>query len=280
VIAARDRGKIMNTLELMAKRRSVRTFDGRALSTEDAKKIMEFAEKVEDPYDIPISWKILSAEKHGLSSPVIVGTDSYIAGKMPRVPHAEEAFGYAFEKVVLFAESLGVGTTWIAGTMNRDAFEKAMDVSKDEVMPCVSPLGYPAKKMSVREVMMRKGIKADSRMGFGELFFDGSLASPLTKEKAGKLADAFEAVRLAPSAVNKQPWRLVLSGDKVHFYEKRSKGYVSEDGWDLQKIDIGIALCHFELAAKDSGYEVSLLQDEQAAAAQEDLVYIASFAVK
>ena len=145
----------MKILDVMRSRRSVRTFDGNALRPEDAQKIMDFAEKAETPYGIPIVWKLLDAKKDGLSSPVIVGTDAYIAVKMRKIPHAEEAFGYMFEKIVLFAESLGIGTTWIAGTMDRAAFEKAMDLAEDEVMPCVSPLGYPAKKMSLRELKCR-----------------------------------------------------------------------------------------------------------------------------
>ena len=269
----------MSILEVIRSRRSVRTFDGTELRAEDAQKILESAEKVENPYDIPITWKILDAKKNGLNSPVIVGTDVYIAGKMQRVPHAEEAFGYAFEKVVLFAESIGVGTTWIAGTMNRDAFERAMELKEGEVMPCVSPLGYPAKKMSLRESMMRKGVRADSRIDFGSLFFDGEPGRALTEEKAGALKEAFEAVRLAPSAVNKQPWRAVLSEGCVHFYEKRSPGYVGENGWDLQKIDMGIALSHFELAAKECGCEASLQICDPAPAAEE-LQYIASFILK
>ena len=149
--------------EMIKKRKSVRTFDGTALRPEDARKILAFAEKADNPYNVPISWKLLNAGQYGLSSPVVVGTDVYMAGKTARVPHAEEAFGYSFEKIVLFAESLGVGTTWIAGTMNRDAFEKASALAPDEVMPCVSPLGYPAKKMALRESLMRKGVKAAGR---------------------------------------------------------------------------------------------------------------------
>ncbi len=270
----------MNILESIHNRRSVRTFDGNMLRSEDKQKILDFAEKVENPYDISVTWKLLDAKTHGLSSPVIVGTDSFIAGKMRRVPHAEEAFGYTFEKVVLFAETLGIGTTWIAGTMNREAFERAMAVSADEVMPCVSPLGYPAKKMSLRESMMRKGVKADSRVDFEELFFEGAFDKPLSKSSAGKLSEAFEAVRLAPSAVNKQPWRCVCCGDKVHFYEKRSKEFGSESGWDVQKIDLGIALCHFELAAKDCGLEVSFEIADPALQVPENTQYIATFLLK
>ena len=269
----------MKISETIRKRRSVRTFDGTKLRDEDARAIMEYAEKVENPYNIPITWKLLDANEYGLSSPVIVGTDVFITGKMSRVPYAEEAFGYSFEKIVLFAESIGVGTTWIAGTMNRDAFERALALDSGEVLPCVSPIGYPAKKMSLRETMMRKGIKADSRFGFEELFFDGGFETSLTEEKAGAFKDALEAVRLAPSAVNKQPWRVAVCGDKAHFYEKHSKGYVS-GGWDIQKIDMGIALCHFELAAKECGLEVTLEIKDPELLTGDDTQYIASYVLK
>ncbi|MBR0152363.1 MAG: nitroreductase [Lachnospiraceae bacterium] len=269
----------MSILETIRHRRSVRTFDGTALRLEDAQKLLDFAGKVENPYDIPITWKILDAKKNGLSSPVIVGTDTWIAGKMRRAPHAEEAFGYTFEKVVLFAEELGLGTTWIAGTMNRDAFEKAMKVSEDEVMPCISPLGCPAKKMSLRENMMRRGVKADSRLSFGELFYEGSFEKPLDREAAGRLADVLEAVRLGPSAVNKQPWRIVLCGSKAHFYEKRSRGY-DNGSWDLQKIDMGIALCHFELAAKELGLNVALALSDPEIPVAGDTGYIATYEIR
>ena len=192
----------LNRLDLIRQRRSVRTFDGAAPDPEVLAQLMDFAGKLENPYDIPIEWKLLDAKRDGLSSPVIAGTDTYIAGKLRRVEHAEEAFGYAFEKLVLYALSLGLGTTWIAGTMDRAAFERAMRLGPDEVMPCVSPLGRPAARMSLRETMMRKGIRADSRADFDSLFFDGSFDRPLTPAAAGKLGTALEMVRLAPSAVN------------------------------------------------------------------------------
>ncbi len=233
-------------------RRSVRTFDRTPLREEDARRILEFARQADNPYGIPIEWRILSAAEHGLSSPVVVGTDTWIAGKMKAVPHAEEAFGWSFEKVVLFAASLGIGTTWIAGTMDRSAFEKAMDLEEGEVLPCVSPLGYPAAKMSLRESMMRKGVRADSRLDFGDLFFDGGFSIPLTPEKAGALRLPLEAVRLAPSAVNRQPWRVVVDGNEARFYEARTLGRPGAEGWDIQKIDMGIAMYHFAAAVEQA----------------------------
>ena len=135
-----------------------------------------------------------------------------------------------------------------------------MKWKENEMMPCASPIGYPSKKMSIRETMMRKAIKADERLPFEELFFEGSSGCPLTVEKEGELAVPLKMVRLAPSAVNKQPWRGVIEDEMVHFYLKRSKGFGKEGKLDMQMIDMGIALCHFELAAKECGLKTEFIQ--------------------
>ena len=95
-----------------------------------------------------------------------------------------------------------------------------MNLNNEEIMPCATPLGYIAKKMSLRENTMRKVIKAYERLPFEDLFFDNTFYNPLTKEKAGKLVKSLEMVRLATSAVNKQPWRVVISDNNAHFLPK------------------------------------------------------------
>ncbi len=263
--------------ELVRSRRSVRSFDGRRLNPADLDAVLHFAEAAESPYNLPIVWRILSTEEYGLSCPVISGTDTFIAGKMKKTPHAEEAFGYAFERVVLYAQSLGLGTTWIAGTMDRPAFERAMHLEGDEVMPCISPLGYPAVKMSLRESVMRKGVKADSRMAFEDLFFKGDFSHPLRQDEAEDFSEALEMVRWAPSAVNRQPWRLVITGDSVHFYEKHGKGFTAENGWDIQKIDMGIALCHFAFGMETTQRTLLFLIDDPGIAVPAGVSYLASY---
>ena len=117
----------MSLMELVKSRRSVRTFDGKAPDREEVRDLLKYADEAGNPYDLPITWKVMGAKKNGLKCPVISGTDAFIAGKMQRAPHAEEAFGYEFEDIVLCAQSKGFGTTWIAGTMDRPAFERAME---------------------------------------------------------------------------------------------------------------------------------------------------------
>lgn len=229
-------------MELIRTRKSVRTFDGQGISEEDREKLSAYIRTIENPYHIPVRFMILGAKKHGLSSPVISGEHLYITAKVPKTEHCEEAFGYAFEKMVLYAWSLGIGTTWIGGTMKRELFEKAAALSEGEIMPCVSPLGYPAKNRSLKEMAMRTAIRADKRLPSDELFFDNDFDTPLHTDDI-TVNNALEAVRLAPSAVNKQPWRIVRQGDSYHFYKKKN---VSGGGdWDVQKVDLGIALCHF-----------------------------------
>ncbi len=264
-----------NITEHIKNRRSVRTYDGRELDKSDIEKLTSFAKTIENPYKIPVDFKFMNAKEYGLNCPVTVGTDLFIGGKIKHTENASVAFGYSFEMFVLYAQSIGIGTVWLGGTMNRSAFEEGMELGTDEIMPCASALGYPAVKMSLRESMMRKGVKADERLPFEELFFEGSFDTPLTKEKAGQWTEALEMVRLAPSAVNKQPWRVVVRDNAVHFYLKRSKGFTRTSTLDMQMIDMGIALCHFELTAKENNLNIVFEQNDPKL--ETDAEYIASF---
>ena len=263
--------------DIVMGRKSVRTFDGRTLSEEDLRRIKEYAENISNPFNIDIDFIFLDAEDYGLSSPVLSGEKMYLAGIVDKIPYSDVAFGYSMEKLVLYAWSLGIGTTWIGGTMKRDVFERAAGLTEDRRMPCISPLGYPAAKRSIKESMMRKGVKADQRKPSSELFFEGDLDTPFSAE--GSIRKALEMVRWAPSAVNKQPWRIIHKDGKYHFYEKKDKGYVSDAVGDMQKIDIGIALCHFTMGLEADGTEASVVVDDPLLNVDPDMEYIATVTV-
>lgn len=262
--------------KLVRSRRSVRTYDERPISPEVMDRLYNYIQTIENPFGLPVEFKILDANAQALKCPVVVGTDTYIGGKMDIAPHFNEAFGYSMEMLILYAQSIGLGTVWIGGTMDRTAFENAMDLKPGQIMPCVTPIGYIAKKMSLRETLMRKGVKANDRLNFDQLFFDKSFNDPLTQEKAGKLRNALEMVRLAPSAVNKQPWRIVLDEDAAHFYVLHSKGFGGQV-MDMQKIDIGIAMCHFKLIAEESGLEPEMIIADPGITVKNGEEYIATY---
>ncbi len=261
--------------DIIRERKSVRTFDGEALRPEDRGKLESFLEESGNPFGVSVKFRILDAKEHNLSSPVIVGANEYVAAKVGRVPQSEIAFGYSFEKFCLLARSIGVGTVMLAATLSRDAFEKAMDVGENEVLPVASPIGYPAQKQSAREKLMRKGIGADGRLPFDTLFFADSFAQGLSPEEAGIFRDALEMTRLAPSAGNKQPWRAVVCGDKVHFYEKKTMA-TSAIG-DIQRVDVGIALSHFELTLNENGIDGSYSVEDPGLGTDQSMEYVTTY---
>ena len=131
----------MNTItEHIRNRRSVRTYDGRELDKSDIEKLTAFAQTIENPFKIPVDFKLMNAKEYGLNCPVVVGTDLYVGGKIKCTENASVAFGYSFERFVLYAQSMEIGTVWLGGTMNRSAYEEAMELDSDEIMPCASAL--------------------------------------------------------------------------------------------------------------------------------------------
>jgi hypothetical protein len=99
---------------------------------------------------------------------------------------------------------------------------------------------------------------SDKRKLWNELFYldNDDPVSP-DDQNLGRYKTPLECVRLAPSASNKQPWRVIRGKDSkelFHFYLKRTPGYekLFKD-IKLQNVDMGIALCHFEESAKDLG---------------------------
>ena len=265
----------MNVKELIRKRKSVRTYNGEPFRKEDEQKLMERVAMLENPFGIPIRFKLLPFETYGLSSPVIVGEDMYLGGAVPDIPNHEIAFGYTFEEACLHALDQGIGTVFVAGTLDRPSFEKAMDL-KGEIMPAVSPLGYPAKKRSVRENLMRKAIHADERKPFGELFFKENFKQSLPEDHPYR--EYLELVRWAPSATNTQPWRVVVQGTDLHFYEARTMKDSSIG--DIQKVDIGIALCHFDLTWKADGHDGVFVFEDPGIDVPERTEYIVTYRVK
>ena len=238
-------------------RSSVRTYENRGLSTNEKDKLNAYIDNLTNPFSIDVTFRLLEktasadGEKLGTYG-VIKGAENYIGASAADKELALEALGYSFENLILYATSLGLGTCWLGGTFNRSGFAAAMNLKEGDLFPCISPVGYPTGKKRTLESVMRWVAKSGQRKEWNELFFKQEFSQPLTKVEAGDFAFPLEMVRLAPSAVNKQPWRIVQDKDTYHFYLTRTLKKDNEK-IDLQRVDIGIAACHFHLAALEKG---------------------------
>jgi hypothetical protein len=170
-----------------------------------------------------------------------------------------EDFGYSMELLILKATEMELGTCWLGGTFTKSRFSLQMGLKPGEKIPAVTSIGYPNNQKAWFDRVARIYAGADRRLPWNALFFRNSWDNPYEKELADVYYEPLQLVRLAPSASNKQPWRILFTEGKWHFYLERTPNYPTPVFGqllkisDLQRIDIGIALSHFELAVKEGG---------------------------
>lgn len=244
--------------EVVAKRSSVRNYSEQEIEATKRTALGRFIETLENPFGKKVNFHYLNIEnstkKQKLGTyGVIKGAKKYIGATLKLEPMSLEALGYEFEAVVLYLTHQGLGTCWLGGTFDRKGFANALEIEEGEILPIISPYGYAAEKKHIKEVVMRKFIKADQRKDWKELFFATDFQTSLSKEEAGELAFPLEMVRLGPSASNKQPWRIVVEDRACHFYEYKTPGYSKVFKYDIQRVDMGIAAAHFDFAVKEKG---------------------------
>jgi len=243
-------------------RRSCRTYLDKPLSDAD-RKLLEgtLSALGKGPLGTAARFKLIAATPDdedalkGLGTyGVIKGATGFIAGAVASGDKNFEDFGFLMERAIVFATGLGLGTCWLGGTFTRSTFAERLDLRKGEVMPAVVSVGYPAGRARLLDRAMRLGAGSDRRFPWERLFFDASFGTPLTAEAAGPYRVPLEMMRLAPSASNKQPWRVVKDGTAWHFWLQRTRGYGGRLlAVDLQRVDLGIGMSHFELSASELG---------------------------
>lgn len=146
------------------------------------------------------------------------------------MPDRREKIGYFGELLVLEATRLGLGSCWVGGTYRPEALPWKEET--DGTLDCVLVMGTVSDwkwKEKILYRMVHRGTKEAVRL---------YVADEMPPEWFLK---GMEAVRLAPSAVNRQP---------VVFHWKNgvASAHVSDLN-SLRDIDLGIAKVHFALAA-------------------------------
>lgn len=246
---------------LIKERSSERTFSGSEIEEDILFKLNTFIRTINGPFNLKARFKILNSKEHINGAKlgtygVIKGTSKFIGAAIERGEMDLEELGYEMEVAILYATYLGLGTCWLGGTFRKEQFAKAMEVKENEIFSIISPIGYSKDKKSFMDSAIRFLAKSKKRKEWNEIFFIRDFETPLTKYcTLGNYKNVLENVRLAPSASNKQPWRIVKSGNTYHFFEAKTKGYSDKLGFDIQRIDMGIAICHFDLTCKEIGIQ-------------------------
>jgi len=278
--------------EIIRQRFSCRTYLERPIEEEKRKRLQEEmallrAGPLRDalhPAGAPLRFVLVAATEQdrealrGLGTyGFIRGASGFIVGAVGRGVEDLEGYGYAMERLILLATDLGLGTCWLGGFFSRGRFADKVSATEEEQVPAVAAVGIIADVARARNTLLRRQIHADSRLPWEKLFFRGGFGVPLGREEAGACATPLEMVRLGPSASNKQPWRLVQDGNDWHFYLQRTRGYGRGLASallriaDIQRLDMGIAMCHFELTTRELGLRGGWVVHEPAIAKPDEL---------
>ncbi len=133
----------------------------------------------------------------------------------------DQRIGYYGEKLVLFAQTLGLNTCWV-GTFNKKNI--GADVRNGERLVISIAIGYGKDKGKPHK--SKKPDQVVEANGDRPYWFNNGV----------------EMALLAPTAINQQKFIIRLNDDEsVDFIDK---------GGILSQIDIGIVKCHFEIGAE------------------------------
>ena len=146
--------------ENIKKRVSTRSFLEKSLTNDDKNKLMNFYKTLTNSFGINVRVQYVSKDTEVKNVQLgtygtIKGAKDFLAITVKDEVFAMEAVGYQFENLVLYATDMGLGTVWLAGTFSRKEFKNIMEISNDDLFPCISPIGYPAEKRSFVDKIMR-----------------------------------------------------------------------------------------------------------------------------
>lgn len=235
-------------LSAVARRRSRRAFDGVAADGGTLDAIADLCERFR-PYDDARVALVRSPSADIFKG--IIG--SY--GKVTGAPHAllfiagtrasfaTQHLGYTGEAVVLEATAQSLATCWIGGFFDSKRASGLVELAPGERVVAVSPLGTAIAQPNSTERAMTGVAGSSDRKPLDVIAPGGTDGWP------GWATGALETARLAPSAMNRQPWRFRWDGGGLVV----SLNSRLESPKVTKRLDCGIAMLHIEVAALSYG---------------------------
>lgn len=219
----------MNLLQAMRERHSVRSYTDQPIEGVVKEQLSAFIAGCNEESGLHI--QLVTDEPNAFDSRLahygkFSGVRNYIVMAGQKTAALDELCGYYGEKIVLYAQTLGLNTCWVAMTYSKS--KAAFLLEQGEKVCLVIAIGYGqtqgvSHKVKPREAVMKvQGTPP-------EWFIRG-----------------IDAALLAPTAMNQQKFTFSLDGSTVT--AKAGIGFYS-------RIDLGIVKYHFELGAGTDNFE-------------------------
>ncbi len=272
-------------------RRACRTFDGAPLRPEHVALIdgyLDDAERMKGP----LGGRFRVVFLNNVDADREIGTYGYTKGfrgvlvaiARPE-PLALFQLAYVLHGLVLTLTDAGVGTVWMGGAFNPADILRATRVEDGEIIAAIVPVGYASDHKRLFAMAAPLVLGASRRKPMDFFYSWGDFGTPLGEHETPFRA-ALELARFAPSAKNKQSWRVVLTpGDeRLHIYASFSlrdevgtgrKQYACSPEY----LDVGTFYRSLEVTLGHDGFRGSLVVDDPGLAlpAGADMEYLATW---
>lgn len=230
-----------NLYETIFKRKSVRKYDVNPLEDGILSEIKEYANTTKGLYD-NIKTEIHIIKKEELNFLLPIKAPHYLLMTSENKTGYLTNAGYILQQIDLFLSSKGIGCCYVGMAQPKKAIKKGMDL--EFVM--VLALGNPA------EPFHRIDTTEFKRKALSEI-------TNITNSD-----QLLEAARLAPSATNSQPWYFTGEAGLIHAYCIKANLIKALVYDKMNKIDMGIAICHIDVAAEHFGKNMEFAYEKVA----------------
>ena len=259
----------MNIREAIRRRISVRHYEPRPVPEEILQHVIESGENsVALDDSIRVRFHLIEEGRLVASRMTYLTGARFLFGSSPHfiIATSEEKplfmlnMGFRMEQMILFATQQGLGTCWVGGMFTEERIGAFLGLDKGERVIALTPLGYPDTSFYGRvahDIIELGAMNFGRRKSLKQIAFGSDWGSPLEAEDK-ELLEALECARLAPSWVNAQPWRFLVTGKEIIAVADAKGRYSSvRDGKHYYRLDVGIAMSHFFLVAKEMGWSGS-----------------------
>jgi len=234
-------------LETIRKRKSIRAF------SESPYNLDEIQHLILDPFEgifgHSLTVHALDSETAAINHikristyGVITGNPAYVFAKIEPDKNQLIDYGYCFENLVLKLTNMGIATCWVGSILNITTIEKALELDESELIPALIAVGEKNESQRWHQKWIQK--KHEIRKNIDQLVYTEFMGKKLSAYQRKHYSILFNALKYAPSANNKQPWRIIIDGLNFHFYIESTQNRTSR--LNMNYVDLGIILSHFE----------------------------------
>ena len=221
-------------------RKSIRKFDITPLSSDILSEIKQYVNSVK-PLEANIETEFSFITTEDVKNLLPVKAPHYFCIYSKRAEHYLMNVGFMLQQIDLYLSARGFGSCWLGMASPTNKVPTQIDG-----MDFVIMLAFGKSA----ETLYRSDVSEFKRKSLDEM------------GNAVGVQDLLNAVRLAPSATNSQPW--FITGDAQRMQISRVKlGPIKALVYDkMNQIDVGIAMCHLYLSAMMKGKEARFLYDK------------------